>query len=277
MLRSLQDLEGCALSATDGPIGHVTDCYFDDEQWVLRFLVVETGSWLASRKVLISPYAIGQPDWHAKVLPVSITREQVRSSPDVDTGQPVSRHHALQILSHFGFPSFWLGAGSWGSAEFPGAMLTGVGCDDSGAQYLAAQVAAAPVPELDSHLRSANALLRYHIEAGDGGLGPVKGLLFDEDGWEVRYLIVDTSNWWLGHPVLIAPAWIRELRWADATISVLVNRRAVQDAPAYDPSVPLDREQEARLFAHHGRAAYWSGEVRRENAQFRASRPTARY
>lgn len=276
MLRALQDLEGCAISATDGAIGHVTDCYFDDEQWVLRFLVVETGSWLDSRKVLISPHAIGQPDWHGKVLPVSITREQVRSSPDVDTGQPVSRHHALQILSHFGFPSFWLGAGSWGSAEFPGAMLTGVGYDDSGAQYLAAQVAAAPVPERDSHLRSGNALLRYHIEATDGGLGPVKGLLVDEDSWSIRYLIVDTSNWWLGHQVLVAPAWIRELRWADAAISVSVTLRAVQNAPVYDPVAPLDREWEASLFAHHGRAAYWANEVSQENPQFRVSRPAPR-
>jgi len=81
MLRSMKDLEGYAIRATDGAIGHVTDFYFDDEAWVVRYLVVETGSWLSSRKVLISPIAIGQPNWTDKVLPVAITREQVKNSP----------------------------------------------------------------------------------------------------------------------------------------------------------------------------------------------------
>ena len=61
MLRSMSDLQGYAIAATDGDIGHVTDFYFDDEAWVIRFLVVDTGSWLSSRKVLISPIAIGHP------------------------------------------------------------------------------------------------------------------------------------------------------------------------------------------------------------------------
>jgi hypothetical protein len=122
------------------------------------------------------------------------------------------------------------------------------------------------------HLRSGNLLLRYHIEASDGGLGQVKGLLFDQDSWAIRYLIVETSNWWHGHRVLLAPEWICELSWPDATISVSVSRQAVKSAPVYDASAPLSREQESRLFEHHGRAAYWAGEVKLENPQFRAPR-----
>lgn len=53
MLRNLKDLQGYALRATDGDVGTVKDFYFDDERWVVRYLVVETGSWLASRRVLI--------------------------------------------------------------------------------------------------------------------------------------------------------------------------------------------------------------------------------
>ncbi len=59
MLRSVEDLEGCAVGATDGEIGRVQDFYFDDLAWVARCLVVDTGAWLSSRKVLISPMAIG--------------------------------------------------------------------------------------------------------------------------------------------------------------------------------------------------------------------------
>ena len=98
MLRTMKDLEGYAIQATDGHIGHLKDVYFDDQRWIVRYLVVETGHWLASRKVLISPFAIGRPDWTGKVLPVSITKEQVKNSPDIDTDKPVSRQHECATL-----------------------------------------------------------------------------------------------------------------------------------------------------------------------------------
>src|ERR1700687_3992661 len=112
MLRSMNDLEGYAMRATDGPVGHVKDFYFDDQAWVVRYIVVETGSWLLSRKVLISPIAIGQPDRTEKVLPVSITREQVKNSPDIDTDKPISRQHEMQYFGYYGYyPYYWGGAG----------------------------------------------------------------------------------------------------------------------------------------------------------------------
>lgn len=271
----MQELRGCTIHATDGLIGHVTDCYFDDQHWVLRYLIVETGSWLASRKVLISPYSIGRSRWTDGTLAVAITREQVRHSPEIDTDQPVSRQQELRYLQHYGYPYYWLGAGFWGSAAFPGAMLTGVGYEGSGAQYLAAQAQAVPEEAAahstagDPHLRSGNALLRYHIEASDGGLGQVKDLLFEPDNWAIRYLIVETSNWWHGHQVLLPPQWIAELSWPDAVITVTVRREDVRNAPVYDASTPLSREQEMSFFAHHGRASYWARKVEREHPELR--------
>jgi hypothetical protein len=151
MLRSVQDLEGYAIRAADGVIGHIKDIHFDDHNWVVRYFVVETGSWLSSRKVLISPIAIGKPDWAARVLPVPITKEQVKGSPDID-------------------------------------MLTDVGHTGRGADYLVAQsnddrVEAAEErlqENSDLYVRSCNALLGYHIQANDGGMGQVKGLMVDE-------------------------------------------------------------------------------------------------
>jgi hypothetical protein len=124
-------------------------------------------------------------------------------------------------------------------------------------------------------LRSCNALLRYHIEATDGGMGQVKGLLVDEETWAIRYLIVETSNWWFGHQVLIASQWIQEMSWPDATIAVNLTRQAVKDAPAYEPSLSLTREHEVDLYRHHGRAGYWDEEVRLENPEFHVSRSAA--
>ena len=98
MLRNVKDLRGYAIRATDGVIGEVDDLYFDDEDWAIRYLVVDTGNWLSGRKVLISPLAIGHPDWLGQLLPVSLTKAQVEGSPDIDTRKPVSRQQEAALL-----------------------------------------------------------------------------------------------------------------------------------------------------------------------------------
>ena len=103
----------------------------------------------------------------------------------------------------------------------------------------------------------------YHIEATDGDIGQVKGLLVDEETWAVRYMIVDTSSWWFGHQVLIAPQWIKSLRWDERTVAVALSREAVKDSPSYDPATLPDRSAESSLYAHYGRVGYWPTEGHR--------------
>ena len=125
MLRSMKDLENYAIGATDGKIGQVKDFFFDDEGWVIRYLVVDTGSWLSGRQVLISPISVHRPNWAERSLPVAITKEQVKNSPDIDADQPVTRQHETQYLAYYGYPSYWGGPGIWGEGMYPYAMLPG--------------------------------------------------------------------------------------------------------------------------------------------------------
>src|SRR6185437_1642252 len=265
MLRTMKDLEGYAIRATDGDIGYVKDVYFDDGRWVVRYLIVETGSWLSSRQVLISPFAIGDPDWAGKVLPVLITKEQVKTSPGIDTDKPVSRQYEMQYLGFYGYPYYWGGAGFWGNVLSPSMMLTngsygGRDAEENRAQPNRARAGLEAGQDEDSnpHLRSCKVVMGYHIEASDGDIGHVENLLIDEETWAIRYLIVNTSNWWLGHQVLIAPQWIGEVRWPDNTVVIHMTRQAVKDAPPYDPAVPLSRHWEAGLHRHYGHAGYWA-------------------
>ncbi len=119
----------------------------------------------------------------------------------------------------------------------------------------------------DLHLRSCKEVVGYHIEVDDGDIGHLQGMLVDEETWAIRYLIVNTSNWWFGHEVLIAPQWIRDVIWPEATISVNLTRQAVQDAPPYSSSEQLNREQELDIFKHYGRTGYWADEAEREKAK----------
>jgi len=275
MLRSMKDLEGCAIRATDGDIGHVKDFYFDDGAWVVRYLIVETGGWFSSREVLISPISIGEPDWTASVLSVSITRDQVKNSPAIETDKPVSRQHEMRYLGYYGYPYYWAGDGLWGRGAYPGTVLMGLGAGGSDAAYRHAQAEddraeaeAWQHHDGDARLRSCKEVMTYHVEATDGGIGHVRGLLVDEQTWAIRYLIVDTSNWWLGHQVLIKPEWVQEVRWTDHTVSVNLTQQAVKDASPYDSGVPLTREHELGLRKHHGRASVRDDKVELKDARY---------
>jgi len=264
MLRSMKDLENYAIGASDGPIGHVKDFYFDDDSWVIRYLVVDTGSWLNGRQVLISPMAIRQANWLDRLLPMALTKEQVRNSPDIDADKPVSRQHELEYIGYYGYPAYWGGTGLWGDGLYPYGLLPddpGYGLDS--AERLREQDAIARV-ERDRHrndnphLRSCKAVTGYHIRATDGEIGHVDGLLVDEQTWAIRYLVVNTSNWWLGHKVLVSPQWISGVQWSDETVAVDLSRAAIQASPVFESAADLNRQRETALYDHYGRRGYWS-------------------
>jgi hypothetical protein len=270
----MKDMKGYAIGATDGLIGHVKDFYFDDEMWVIRYLIVETGEWLSHRQVLISPFCINQPNWSAKILPAVITRDQVMGSPSIDTDKPVSRQHEIAYLGYYGYPHYWGGGGLWGAGLYPGSIVPGSEYGGSSSEYLAARAQNARTgleaeverhAHDDPHLRSGNAISRYHVQATDGDIGHVQGLLIDERTWSIRYLIVNTSNWWLGHEVLIAPEWIEDMDWATSTVTVHLTRQAIKDSPPYHSATLLQRDEETDIHKHYGRDGYWSREAMHES------------
>jgi len=264
MLRNLKDLENFAIRATDGEIGQVKDFYFEDDAWVVRYFVVDAGTWLTSRKVLISPISVRHPDWLAHTLPVSLSKEQVRNSPDFDSNKPVSRQNEEEYMGYYGYPYYWEGAGMWGGGLYPSAMVPGFGGYGVNRVERERELEAFLRDERarhrndDPHLRSCDAVTGYHIHATDGDIGHVSGFLVDDETWVIRYLIVDTSNWWIGHEVLIAPPWIKGVHWMDRTVSVDLDRESIKSAPPYDPAVEWSRDKALALYRHYGRGVYWA-------------------
>jgi hypothetical protein len=261
MLRSASELHDYVIAATDGDIGHVKDFYFDDHSWVIRYLVVNTGSWLAGRRVLISPIALGTPQWSDRRLPVSISRQQVRSSPDIDTDRPVSRQQEQDYYGYYGYPYYWGGIGTWGGGYYPGFLQPGLRQVDFPPEHGMSRAQRARAAAEDPNLRSCSEVIGYHIDAIDGDIGHVASMLVDEQSWAIRYLVVDTSNWWGGHQVLIAPEWISGVEWASRQVTVGLTRQAVKDSPDYRSTEELNRLAEAGLFAHYGREAYWAADT----------------
>jgi hypothetical protein len=94
--------------------------------------------------------------------------------------------------------------------------------------------------------------------ANDGEIGHVDDFLVDDENWTIRYVVVDTRNWWPGKKVLISPEWIRSVSWTDSRVYVDLSRDTIKNGPEYDPSTPLSREYENRLYKHYGRSQYWN-------------------
>ena len=103
MLTNTKEIKGLEIRATDGRLGTVDQFYFDDDTWMIRYLTVETGGWLGGRQVLISPFSVIDTNWRVGGLVVSLTKQQVEGSPDIDTDRPVSRQHEAAYLGYFGY------------------------------------------------------------------------------------------------------------------------------------------------------------------------------
>jgi uncharacterized protein YrrD len=103
-LRSTAEVKGYTIHATDGEIGKVVDYIVDDTNWKINYLIVECGSWLNSRKVLLSVNRITQVNWENQNVIVNISTEQVRNSPEYDESQPLNETYEQSLLDYYSQP-----------------------------------------------------------------------------------------------------------------------------------------------------------------------------
>jgi hypothetical protein len=228
--------------AKDGAIGKCKDFLFDDNQWAVRYMVADTARWLPGRKVLISPLSLGSPLWPDHVLPVDLTKEEIKKSPPLDEDAPVSREYEMRWADHFQYPYYWPHGDLWGIRHYAPAAPS-------------AQKSERIEDAQGTNLRSAKEVTGYHIEARDGDIGHVEDLIIDDTMWSIRYLVIDTRNWLPGRKVLVAAPWVDHIRWADETVHVAMDKEQIEKSPPYDPKEPVNLAYEARLYDYYGRPA----------------------
>ena len=247
MLRRARDMHGVAIHARDGIVGKLDEVLFDDVHWTVRYLVADTGHWLASRKVLLAPIAIGFTNWEESRLNNDHTRDQIENSPDVESDEPVSRQWEAKYYGYYGWPYYWAGPGGWGSYSFLGATapqpssFAGMPRDYADKQ---------DVHGGDCHLRSSREVTGYNIAATDGNVGHVDDFIVDDETWCIRYLAVDTRVIWPDKKVLLPLDWIGEVIWPDRAVKVNVSCDQIKEAPEWEQKVPISPEFEDRLYCY---------------------------
>jgi uncharacterized protein YrrD len=251
MLRSLKSLKDSVINATDGEIGSVKDFLFDDNKWTVRYLVVHTGSWLSGKQVLISPIAAKGIDTTDRAIQVSLTRDQVRQSPDIDTNKPVSRQQEIKYYDYYQWPYYWGGNGLWGISGNPYLMAGRLYPVTWGPTSYPAQESG------DPHLRSVHALHGYGIEATDHEFGSIDDFIMDTESWSIRYLAIDTNKFLPLKKVIISPDWVDSISWSKQKIRLNLSKETIKNSPEYTADAPVNREYEERLYDYYGRPTYW--------------------
>jgi uncharacterized protein YrrD len=211
MLRSVKQLYGDKLGASDGEIGRVKDLYFDDQSWAVRYVVADTGSWLPGRQVLLSPHAFGELHEAGKVLRVNLTRKQIEDSPAIESHKPVSRQYEEEYHRYYGWPFYWEGTGLWGLSGFPILELP--------AAPFPSEHAIGPNPRrADAHLRSTQSVKGYHLRKGEETIGRVCDFLINARSWAIAQLVINTGHRFSGSEVQLPTRDVVRISYEESTV-----------------------------------------------------------
>lgn len=243
MLRSLNDISRFNLQGTDEEIGKCKDFLFEDQFWVLRYMVVDTNLWLpGGRKVLISPVSLGKLDWTQHQFPINLTRDGVKNSPLLDEHQPISHQYETELFQYYGYGFYWMGGDLWGTYPHPTPLA------DAGVLEDATQL-----KSQDRHLRSTEEVKGYGVQASDKRFGHIDDFIFDDDNWTIPYVVVDTRNWLPGgRKVLISRESVETVNWADRSLSVTLTTQIIQDSPLFSPEMLIDPKYEDAIRQYYG-------------------------
>lgn len=224
MLLSIKTLKKCSVLASDGDAGKIEDVLFDDERWVLRYLVVDAGGWMTTHEILLlSPQSINAADWDHHKVHMNLDRASIEKSPRVDAHRPVSRQAEASLLQHYGIPFYWDGPHAGGRRNFEDEQLRTIQKDiEQGS-------------EEDQHLRSYDTVAGYAIAARDKQTGHVVDFLFDEEDWSIQYMVVDPRDLWPGRHVLLPADRIEGVYWSNRSIDVDATRDDIENSLEYDP------------------------------------------
>jgi hypothetical protein len=166
-------------------------------------------------------------------------RKQIEDSPSLASDKPVSRQFEMDYYGYFGWTPYWAGPFAWG--QYPTPMQVGHAEPKSTEEKQA----------WDSHLRSMREVTGYWIQADDGEIGHVEDFVIDDETWTIRYLIVDTRNWWPGKKVLVSPRWIDKVSWNESKVFINLPREAIRKSPEYSEESLISRDYETDLHRHY--------------------------
>lgn len=248
MLRSTKDLEKYSVSVKDGDIGKMHSFLFSDEDFRIRYTVVDTGKWIPDRRVLIHPSHVVKILSSDSVVVLDLTRDKIDRAPEIEEKEPAhmeARKKRLDKMSTVMWEPIFQQPG--GIPYYPNYLAFDMDMREKSLDE-----------EVETNIRSTREIEGYDIIATDGKIGHVEDFIADvSESWKIRYLVVDTRDFLPSKKVIISPDWVKEFSWERREVLVDHTKKEIKNSPEFDPTVPVNRKYEEVLFDYYGRPKYW--------------------
>lgn len=245
MKRSLKELIGYTIQATDGEKGKVYDILFDSETWIIRYVEADLGTLFSRKRVLIPRFYLREPLWEEKKFPIELSVDKIEKSPDIDFDMPVSRIYEKELVEHYELEPYWptnmaayTGKESMFNPDIPFETTKKVINDD----------------KIETSLRSFAEIQGYLINATDENFGHIEDFIIDDNEWQILYVVIDTKNlvpW--SKQVMLPIALIDEISVINRDAKINLTKERIKDAPEYNPAMAINSEYEKVLYDFYGR------------------------
>lgn len=106
-LYSTKDVTGHSIQTTDDEIGHVDDFIIDDDTWAIRYLVIDTKTFMPGKKVLISPQWIQRISWEDKKVFTDLSKDAIKNAPRYDEKEILTRDYETNLFSYYKRQGYW--------------------------------------------------------------------------------------------------------------------------------------------------------------------------
>jgi sporulation protein YlmC with PRC-barrel domain len=243
MKYSLKNLIGYSIDTSDGMKGKIKDFLFDEDNWAVRFIDIDFGSFFKDKRVLLPIDVINNLPWN-DTIQLNISKAKIENSPAPEDIPTISREYEKKLIEYYGYPVYWT------TGNIPPS--------DAGS-YFPARPLSVPKTNLsekdvNSNLRSFIAVEGYNIRAIDDTFGHVEDIIIDDADWQLVYLIVDTSNWlpW-SKKVMLAINWLDEISYVDREVKINLNTETIKDAPDFNTNQPIEMAYEESLSEYYQR------------------------
>lgn len=270
MLQNANDLLNFLVFGNDGYLGPVRDLYFEDSEWIFRYIVIEMAEPEISSRHLISPLSIKEIRWDRKEIYVNLNSDKVRNSPEIDINLPISLQNEMAIRRYYEWPSYWGQSEFFDPPPLRGLEKPTIPFDDDRSaeetpdlfgededyEHLRLEPQDDEFTETEfghseedvdysNNLRSFLDISGYRLQTSDSDSSFVIDLFFTTSDWIVKYLVINLGNDHSGELVLLTLHWVTEINWSKSHIFLSLTQEQLQNAPRFslDQIISLDFER----------------------------------
>lgn len=232
-----QDFKKYSILAEDGKFGSVFDFYFDEDTFLLRYLVVDSEPFLLRNLVLISPIIFRKINLAEKTIELSITKKEIADSPGLDSGEVVSSQYEKTYNDHFSWPYYW---GSYGNSTWAAGPY-GIN-EEYGTQVRKSTDDIEEKNNLirdakSNSLRSLREVRSYSIRGSENEeFGHIQGFILNPDTLSFDFVVIDTVNYLPSKNILLRPEWIENILWQSKVVKIKLSKKLIKSAPSYKNS-----------------------------------------